>query len=108
MAELTYEHILELFAATDKKFEETDKQFKESDRRNKERDKRIEESEKRFTERLLKSSKEFEKIFARTNKQIADLGDTLGRFAEEQVRADLINKFDKCSFNGKSFYSTRQ
>lgn len=29
-----------------------------------------------------------------TNKQIADLGDTLGRFAEEQVRADLIKKFD--------------
>ncbi len=26
---------------------------------------------------------------------MADLGDTLGRFAKEQVRADLINKFDK-------------
>ncbi|MDX2195747.1 MAG: hypothetical protein NW207_04960 [Cytophagales bacterium] len=66
MAELTYEHVLELFAETDR----------------------------RFDQKFEKVSKELDKRFAQTNKQIADLGDTLGRFAEEQVRADLINKFD--------------
>ncbi len=55
MAELTYENVLELFAATDKRIEKVNKEL---------------------------------------SRKIADLGDTLGRFAEEQVRADLINKFD--------------
>lgn len=55
IAELTYEHVLELFAATDKRIEKVNKEL---------------------------------------SKKIADLGDTFGRFAEEQVRADLITKFD--------------
>lgn len=69
MADLTYEHVLELFAETSKQISETDK-------------------------RLEKVNNELSKKIAQNSKQIADLGDTLGRFAEEQVRADLINKFD--------------
>jgi hypothetical protein len=62
MAELTYEHVLELFAETNKQIAETDKRI--------------------------------EKVNKELSRKIADLGDTLGRFAEEQVRADLITKFD--------------
>lgn len=29
------------------------------------------------------------------NKKLAELGDTLGRFAEEQVKADIVSKFEK-------------
>lgn len=56
MAELTYEHILELFAKTDKRIEKVNNEL---------------------------------------SKKIGELTGTLGRFAEEQVRADLINKFDQ-------------
>jgi len=77
MANLNYENVLELFAETNRQFAETNMQFLETDKR------------------IEKASKELDKRFAQTNKQIADLGDTLGRFAEEQVRADLINKFEK-------------
>lgn len=80
MAELTYEHVLELFAETNKKFAETNKQ--------------IIESEKRYQEQRIESDKRIEKINKELSRKIADLGDTLGRFAEEQVRADLINKFN--------------
>lgn len=70
MENLTYEHVLELFAENSRQTNEL------------------------ISSNLAKVSKELDKRFAQTNKQIADLGDTLGRFAEEQVRADLINKFD--------------
>lgn len=74
MAALTYKSVLELFAETDK---------------------RLEKASKELDKRFEKVSKELDKRFAQINKQIADLGDTLGRFAEEQVRADLIDKFAK-------------
>ena len=67
MAELTFEKVLELFA----------------------------ESDRRFQENLKKSSLQWDKKMAQTNKQIAELGDTLGRFAEHQVKEDLVNKFNK-------------
>jgi len=70
MSDLTYENVLELFA-------ETNKQIGESNRKAEEIDKRI------------------EKVNKELSRKIADLGNTLGRFAEEQVRADLIDKFDK-------------
>lgn len=70
MSELTYQGVLRLFAETDKKFAETNRMAKQSDMR-------------------------MEKLNKELSRKIADLGDTLGRFAEEQVRADLIDKFDK-------------
>lgn len=72
VAELTIEGVLQLFAESDKRMENLNQdlklQFAETDKR-------------------------MEKISRDLNKKIADLGDTLGRFAEEQVRADVINKF---------------
>lgn len=70
MSELTYQDVLKLFAETDRKFAETSRLAKQSDMR-------------------------MEKLNKELSRKIADLGDTLGRFAEEQVRADLIDKFDK-------------
>lgn len=63
MAELTIEGILQLFAESDKRMEKLNQdlmlQFAETDKR-------------------------MEKISREVNKKIADLGDTLGRFAEER------------------------
>lgn len=70
MGELTYERVLELFAENNRQTNDL------------------------ISNNIAKISKELDKRFSQTNKQIADLGDTLGRFAEEQVRADLIKKFD--------------
>lgn len=74
MAKLTYENVLELFAESDRRYQEqrmeTSKQIAETDKR-------------------------IEKFNKELGRKIAELGDTLGRFAEEQVRADLITKFDK-------------
>ncbi len=51
----------------------------------------FEETSKRFIE----TDKRIEKISKDLSKKIADLGDTLGRFAEEQVKTDLVDKFNK-------------
>ncbi|MDX2195227.1 MAG: hypothetical protein NW207_02320 [Cytophagales bacterium] len=77
MAELTYERVLELFAETDKRFEQ-----------------KIERISSETYKRQSDSDKRIEKVNKELSRKIADLGDTLGRFAEEQVRADLIKKFD--------------
>ncbi|MDX2195542.1 MAG: hypothetical protein NW207_03905 [Cytophagales bacterium] len=76
MAELTYERVLELFAETDRRMAETDKQMAETNRQMAERDKRMEKSQKEL------------------NKKLAEFGDMLGKYAEEQVREDLIRKFN--------------
>ena len=78
MSELTYERVLELFEQTSKQMAETDK-------------------------RIDRLNKEFDKKSKELNKKIADLGDTLGRFAEEQVKSDLVNKFDQWGIPVHSF-----
>ncbi len=78
MAELTFERVLELFAESDRRFEENLKKSKEA-----------------FTEELKESTEFWDKKMTQTNKEIAELGDTLGRFAEHQVKEDLVNKFNK-------------
>lgn len=72
MADLTYERVLELFAESDRRFEQRMEKLAES---------------------RSESDKRIEKINSELTKKIGELGDTLGRFAEEQVRADIINKF---------------
>ena len=89
MAELTYERVLELFAETDRRFEQRIESNAIS--REKERIERELASEKERVQR----AKEMDKMMKDLGKKISDLGDTLGRFAEEQVRADLLNKFEK-------------
>jgi hypothetical protein len=77
MADLTYERVLQLFAETDKRIEKA----------NNDLDKRI------------------EKVNKELSKKIGELGDTLGRFAEEQVKADMVSKFDQWGIPVK-FYTT--
>lgn len=71
MSELTYEKVLELFAESDRRLQLE----------------RI-ENDKRFDQKISKVTSELAK-------KISQLGDTLGRYAEEQVKADLVNKFLK-------------
>ncbi|MDX2190565.1 MAG: DUF3782 domain-containing protein [Bacteroidota bacterium] len=66
MSDLTYDGVLELFVQSDKRFEQ----------------------------KMDRITSDFNKLNKELSRKISDLGDTLGRFAEEQVRADLINKFD--------------
>ena len=65
--ELTYGKVLELFA----------------------------ESNRRYQEQRVESDKRIEKVNKELSRKISNLDDTLGRFAEEQVRADLLTKFEK-------------
>lgn len=74
MSELTFESVLELIS-------ENSRQIAEGSA----------ESRKLIDE-LTKSMKAGIK---EVNKKLAELGDTLGRFAEEQVKADIVSKFEK-------------
>jgi ferritin-like metal-binding protein YciE len=125
MADITYEGLIALFAERDKQtrelFEKRDQESKKSiqdleelfEKRDMESKSSIHRLEELFEKRDLESKTSIdrlEEIFQRrdietrrylknlskeVNKKISDLGDTLGKFAEEQVKADLVNKFDK-------------
>lgn len=44
--------------------------------------------------KMAESDKKIDKINRELSKKLSEFGDTLGRFAEEQVRADILNRFD--------------
>lgn len=94
MEKLTYESVLALILETRKSIKES------SELSIKEFETKIEieraEREKERAERIA-SSKELdarlEKGFKKVQKQLSEFSDTLGRLAEEQVKADLSRKF---------------
>ncbi len=96
---LTYQKVLEMFAETDRKFAETDRKFAETDRKFAETDRKFAEfteASKRLAEEAAKDRKElreFQKLANDTNKRVADITDTIGRFAEEQVRPKILYLF---------------
>jgi hypothetical protein len=59
----------------------------------------------RVLELFAETDKRIEKVNRDLSKKIGELGDTLGRFAEEQVKADLVSKFDQWGIPVK-FYTT--
>lgn len=79
MAELTFQNILTLFAETDRKRAESDA--------------RIEKMNQELKMQFAETDRRMERSSRELDKKIASLGDTLGRFAEEQVRAAVIDKF---------------
>lgn len=72
MSELTYEKTLKLLAESRRNFEETTRRMEiqsaESDRR-------------------------IDKVQCELRNKLAEFGDTLDKFADEQVRADILNRF---------------
>jgi hypothetical protein len=89
---ITYEQVLALFAETDRKFAETDRKFVETDKKFVETDRKFVETDKKFVEtsnKLDATGKYIEKIA----KQVGEITDTLGRFAEEQVRPKILHLF---------------
>lgn len=88
MAELTYEHVLELFA-------ETNRQISESNKKSGEIEKRMDQTFQRLSDEISKSNKEISRVNKELSQKIGELGEIWGRFAHEQVRADLIDKFGR-------------
>lgn len=75
---ITYEQVLLLFAETSRQLAETDRQLAKTDKQLAETDRQLAKTDKQL--RLLA-------------KQVADVTDTLGRFAEEQVRPRILDLF---------------
>lgn len=92
MAELTVESVLQLFEASDKRMEKMTQELKAQFA---ETDIRMEKLNHEMRLQFAATEMRMEKSSRALDKKIASLGDTLGRFAEEQVRADVINKFTK-------------
>ena len=73
--------------------EELAKELAESRKQTEESRKQAEESSKKTADELRESRKSVDSDIKRVSKQIADLGDSLGKFAEEQVRPRLVEMF---------------
>ncbi len=111
----TYEQIMSMIAENTKLLQLSRQKMEESDRRiaesqaesNKkyallkeelakelaESRRETEESRKKTADELRESRKAVDIDIRRVSKQIADLGDSLGKFAEEQVRPRLVEMF---------------
>jgi hypothetical protein len=89
MENVTYAQVLALIQKVSEQSAETDKQIAETDKQIKaffiEADKRAAETSKRFIET--------DKLIKAIGKQVGDVTDTLGRFAEEQVRPKILKLF---------------
>jgi len=73
-------------------FEETDRRMEEADR---DLRRRREESDKDFRRRMKESDKRFKEDMRRLSKQVTDVSDPLGRFAESAVFPAVIPLFKK-------------
>ncbi len=82
---ITYEQVLLLFAETSKQLAATDKQLAATDKQLASTDKQL-----ASTDKQLASTDKQLKLLA---KQVADITDTLGRFAEAQVRPRILDLF---------------
>ncbi|MCC5944864.1 MAG: hypothetical protein JJT94_08005, partial [Bernardetiaceae bacterium] len=86
----TYEQILDLFAETDKKFEAS----------NKELNRKFEASNKAMDKKF----DELRKFIKNVSRQVGEITDTLGRFAEEQISPRVLEFFQERGIDLREVY----
>jgi hypothetical protein len=99
-AGFTVEQLMELFYATDLKFQETDRivqetalQMKETDRKMQETAEQLKEIQQETARILQETAREMRENDRRTNKKIAELGDRIGELVEVMVEGGIVCKF---------------
>ena len=104
---VTYEQVLILFAATSKQLAETDKQLTETGEYIKSISKKADARQKKMDKQFAETGEYIKSITAKTDarqketnaqlkllaKQVAEVTDSIGRFAEEQVRPRILAMF---------------
>lgn len=93
----TYEQIMTMIAENTKLLQLSRQKMDENDRRiaesQVESNRRYELLKAELAKEVAESRKKVDTDIRRVSKQIADLGDSLGKFAEEQVRPRLVEMF---------------
>lgn len=100
MSELTIERVLELFEERDKLLSQS---FIKVNQAIAEVSQEISKSSEEHSRISKENARELAKSQKAFSNQMAEFGDTLSRFAEEQVKADLVNKFEKWGIPVKSY-----
>ena len=93
---ITYEQVLALFAKTDAQIAENYKQMAETDKRLEKLMARTDEQIAETDELKTEVGKQFivmSKKIAALTEQVSGITDTLGRFAEEQIRPSILRLF---------------
>ena len=93
MENITYEQVLELIAQTGLQLAATDRQLAETNRQLAETDKQIRALSAETKEQIRALSAETDKQIRETSRKVGEITDTLGRFAEHQVRPKILELF---------------
>ena len=85
MAAITLESVMELISKTSLNIERVSESLSQ----------RISENNDNLNQSIEQVSRNIDRSQRELNKKLSEYGDTLGRLAEEQVKEDLVNKFEK-------------
>ncbi len=96
MAAITYESVMELIQKSTENIDRVSDNLSQRITETNDRlTKQITETNDRLTRSIEQVSRNMDRRNDELNKKISEYGDTLGRLAEEQVKEDLVNKFEK-------------